>query len=643
MGRSIGFAYAINTIGAVSGAFCAGFILIPLVGKETGLSLVIGLQILTAAVIAGVVLTRKGRGGIRLAPLIVTVLAGLILCFYFPRWNRHLLAKGRYHIFDQITSDIKTSGWLEALWEGSEILAASGRGELVYYGEGIGGFTTVTTDTGPFGNMMYVMAISGKSDASSRRDMKTQTLCAHFPMLFHKDPEKVMVLGLASGVTAGEVLCYPVEQLDILEINRQVVAASAFFTPWNSHVLSNPKTNLIIQDGRAHLRLTRQQYDVIISEPSNPWMAGLAALFTRDYFALARDRLKGDGIFIQWIHAYQMDWQTFSLVGRTFGEIFPNSLLIGSTPSGSGHDDYLLVGFKDKATLNLDNAVKKISHLRKSKNISLSHPGLLYRLILSEDLKSLFGPGPVNTDDRPRLEFAAPKLIYRSDKTITRKVQVNKRLTPTTEDIVRQVTTDVDAQIDFAAYALSVYAPFQDMVDLSIATPSQKDRFLKLMDSYCAKNPVEKSDLKNDDLTERCHSIQIEALRHKIDQLPDRAASYAYLGFIHLSRGLLDQAITNYSHSLSIEPDNTTVHLNMGVALGMQGKLDESIAHYLEALRIRPDLEEAHNNLGVAYFHKGHIVLAIKHFRKALEIRPDYADAENNLKSALIYTGKGNE
>lgn len=80
-----------------------------------------------------------------------------------------------------------------------------------------------------FGNYDYTLFNSGKSDASSRSDMQTQTLSAHFPMIFHKNPKKVMILGLASGITAGEILHYPVDQLDILEISDQVVEGSDFF------------------------------------------------------------------------------------------------------------------------------------------------------------------------------------------------------------------------------------------------------------------------------------------------------------------------------------------------------------------------------------------------------------------------------
>jgi len=94
----------------------------------------------------------------------------------------------------------------------------------------------------------------------------------------------------------------------VLESNPQVVEASRFFDDWNYRVLSNPITELIVQDGRAHLQLTNRSYDVIISEPSNPWMAGLAALFTHDFFTLAKERLNNGGIFAQFIHSYQMDW-----------------------------------------------------------------------------------------------------------------------------------------------------------------------------------------------------------------------------------------------------------------------------------------------------------------------------------------------
>jgi spermidine synthase len=142
VGKSIGFAYAINTIGAVSGSFCAGFVLIPLIGKENGLSLVIGLQLLTALVIAVVAFGGKKERILKWVSVAVPALAGLLLCFYFPMWDRRVLSKGKYHRFEEIGVGVKSLGWVEALLRGSKILGKYERGELVYYGDGIGGFTT---------------------------------------------------------------------------------------------------------------------------------------------------------------------------------------------------------------------------------------------------------------------------------------------------------------------------------------------------------------------------------------------------------------------------------------------------------------------------------------------------------------------
>jgi len=641
VGRSIAFAYMLNTLGSLAGPFCAGFLLIPLVGKEAGLGMVAGLQLVTSLVIAGIMVKHKRESMVRFGFLAAPAMAALVLCFYYPAWNHRQLAMGKYHRFEKTRAEILSTGWLEALFHGSKILSRTEKGELVYYGDGIGGFTTVVRYTDAFGNINYSMANSGKPDATSRGDMDTQTLLAHFPMLFHKNPRTVMVLGLASGITAGEVLQYPIEELDILEINDQVVAASHIFIPWNNKVLSSPKTKLIIQDGRAHLQLTRQRYDVIISEPSNPWMAGLAALFTRDFFSLARDRLHDDGVFVQWMHSYQMDWETFALVGRTFASVFPNSLLVLSTLSGHG-GDYLLVGFKGENRLSLEYAEQKLVHVRKSKNVTLTDPRLLYRLIVSEDLESLFGRGGMNTDNRPRLEFAAPRLMHQDDVEISNRVQSNKRtgLRSETRNIIQQITANADSRIDFAAYALSLFAPFPDMVDLSNVTPLQKERFFKLMEGYCANNQLDYSIFKDNELIQRFVSIQIDVMEDKIDLLPDSSVSLPYLANLYSIKGSTSEAIRYYEEALRIDPYSAVTHNNLGVALAKQGKFNEAIRHYFEALRIDSWYAKAHYNLGGVLAGQERLNEAISHYSQALRIDPGHTAARYNL--GVVLTKQGN-
>ena len=641
VGRSIGFAYMLNTLGSLAGPFFAGFLLIPLAGKELGLGMVVSLQLITSLVVAGIMLKERKESIARFGLLAVPALVGLILCFYYPAWNHRQLSIGKYHRFEEISADIASTGWLESLFQGPKILSRLDKGELVYYGDGIGGFTTVVKYTDALGNFKYTLANSGKPDASSRGDMETQTLLAHFPMLFHKNPKTVMVIGLASGITAGEVLSYPIENLDILEINDQVVAASDIFIPWNNRVLSAPKTNLIIQDGRAHLQLTRKNYDVIISEPSNPWMAGLAALFTREFFSLIKDRLDDDGVFVQWMHSYTMDWKTFALVGRTFYRVFPNSLLVLADPSGRG-GDYLLIGFKGKERLSLEYAEQKIVHAKKSKNVTLKDPRLLYRLIVSEDLGSLFGQGVINTDNRPWLEFSAPRLMYSHYGQIDKKVQSNRwiNLGSDARNIIQQIMANVDSQIDFAAYALSLFVPFRDMADLSKATSLQKERFFKLLERYCSNNELEYSIFKDNELKQRCLSIQIDVMENKIDLLPDRFASLSYLGSLYNLKGRASKAINYYQKVLKIAPHSAVTHSNLGVALTKQGRPDEAISHFFEALRINPEYTKAHYNLGFVLAEQSKLDEAISHFSEALRIDPWHMKSHYNLGLALTKQGR---
>ena len=640
IGRSIGFAYTINTIGAVSGSFCAGFVLIPLLGKEKGLSLTIALQLLTV-LIATIIIYRNSRGQVlRPAVPVIAAILGLGLCIYFPRWDHRLISTSKYHRFEKIISSINSVGWLESLINGPAILNKNTTNELIYYGEGAGGFTTVLKNIDSFGNTIYLMANSGKIDASTGSDMGTQTLLAHLPMLFHPDPKTVMVLGFASGITAGETLYYPIEKLDIVEINNQTVKASKFFTPWNNNVLADPRTNLIIQDGRAHLQLTKQKYDVIISEPSNPWMAGLAALFTEDFFAIAKNKLNNNGIFVQWFHVYEMDWPTFALVGRTFAQVFPDSILIRSTFSKSG--DYLLIGFKNGGKPALENIRHRLIYAKRSKNITLSNPALPYIFFVSEDLKSLFAAGAINTDNHPLLEFAAPKLMYHyDDPAILQNIRAFGHISPETRRIIHQVETDIETQIDLAACVLSVYSPFEGMVNLAKASPSQKQRFFELMEKYCAKNIIDYSILRDDDeLKQRCLSALIKGLQANIDRVPDKATSYFYLAGLYSIQGKTDEAIANCLKSLEINPDNAKTRHFLGLTLFRQDKFYEAALQFTEALKIEPAGSEAHYYLGAIFVRRGEYDRAIEHLSKALKIKPDYPEAHYSLAAAYASTGK---
>jgi spermidine synthase len=148
------------------------------------------------------------------------------------------------------------------------------------------------------------LAVNGKVEASTAGDMETQLMCAHLPLLLHPAPRDVLVIGLASGITAGAVATHPVRSIRVAQIEAAMIPAARRFDSVNGGVLNDPRLRLTINDARNELTFSPRRYDVVVSEPSNPWMTVASNLFTEEFFRLARERLHPAGIFSQWIQTY---------------------------------------------------------------------------------------------------------------------------------------------------------------------------------------------------------------------------------------------------------------------------------------------------------------------------------------------------
>jgi spermidine synthase len=595
IGHAVGTAYALNTIGAISGSFVVGFILIPWFGKENAFKLVCVLQFAFALAAWGRLRTPVNKRSGFWIPFTASAVLGISLFIHFPSWNRQLLSYGRYRGFENMKADLVQTSWLQSITRGSEILLRYEIGrEIIFYGDGIAGFTTVERLIDSLGTVKYTLLNSGKPDASSHGDRSTQTLLAHVPLLFHPDPEQVMVLGLASGMTAGETLLYPIKRLDVLEINPKVMEACEFFTAWNNDCLTDPRSHIILQDGRNHLALTRNTYDVIISEPSNPWMAGLANLYTLECFQTVRERLRKNGIFVQWIHSYEMDWQTFSMIGRTFAKVFPKGLLM-RTLTGVG--DYLLIGFKEGSGFNLETARRNLSFTAKSKNMHLPEARILYQLIVSEDLDRLFGPGPLHTDDHPRLEFAAPRLLHHSDRTIEEKMARRRYLTGKTKDIMNGML-DTDDRIAMVEFAASMLSPLFGIINPEDCTHEQQKRYFHAVDQYCEETLVKDYAIfPNPASRQSCAHHQVERIRRH----------------------------------LSSDPKNVPTLYSLGIALKEAGKTQAAMEAFKKTVTLDPKHFYALNNLGVTAMERGDLFMAEKAFANSLTINPMHANAYFNL------------
>jgi spermidine synthase len=564
---------------------------------------------------------------------------GFLHLVNFPSWNHKILDRGWYHQFKSFEQYFSTTSWFESVWKGASKFASHVANiDVVFYGDGIGGFTTVVKWFSTIGRTNYTMLNSGKGDASSHGDRLTQALSAHIPLLFHPDPEKVMVVGLASGMTVGEVLHYPVKQVDVLEINDQVVKAAEFFNPWNNNCLTNPRTRIILQDGRNHLELTREKYDVIISEPSNPWMAGLANLFTLDYFKTVKGRLSEDGIFVQWFYSYEMDWSTFAMVGRTFAEVFPDGLLLRTLSS-----DFLLVGFSGKKNLDLKTADKNIGYAGRSKNVTIRNPRSIFNLIVSEDLKGLFGPGPFHTDNWPRLEFAAPKNLDRTDTSIEDNIKNNGRLSNETKEIV-EYNKNVDSSLDRLELMTAHTSPAFKEVDLNKATPAQITRYHGILKDYCSEEDVESySIFPASDLQKQCAELQAGKIQDRLATSRENSSAYYYLARAFRVMGTTQDEINALQKAITLDPDFYDAYMELGIAFEAQGRPDEANRQFSDALRLKPGSAEAYNNIGNVMAMQGKADEAVSYYSRALQVNPGFVEAHNNIASILEAQGKTEE
>ena len=312
----------------------------------------------------------KRRSSRRAGIAILTGSAIAVATFAVPEWDRDLLTSGVY----------KYSRGLEP----DDLEARLRAGNLEYYKEGAAGTVSVRRLAGTSS-----LAIDGKVDASDAGDMLTQRLLGLLPTLLHPDPQDALVIGLGSGVTVDAVFASgEVQRTDVVEISPEVIEASAYFEHKNRGVLKRPGLRLLVGDGRSHLRLSPRKYDVIVSEPSNPWMAGVAALFTREFFEAARARLRPGGVFCQWAHTYEIAEEDLRSIVRTFSSVFPDGTmwLVGDA-------DLLLIGLPDRG---IDSRLAALPERLGKGHV----PAMLDDIAVTRDaaafmLFSMFAGGPV--------------------------------------------------------------------------------------------------------------------------------------------------------------------------------------------------------------------------------------------------------
>jgi spermidine synthase len=410
--REVGKLYASNTIGSVTGCLLGGLVLLPILQIQSSLYLA-ALLYLASGLIVFYATTNYRQERIKLYTLAPLAISALIIILA-PSYNKLLLSSGTY-----LVRNADRLNKLSSLNMKDLLSIVTKDQELLFYKEGLeGSVAVVKHDRG------VSLRVGGKPDASSNADLKTQVSLSFIPAILHAEPKEVLVVGLGSGVSAGCVVAFDtIKRVDVVELSKEVVEASSHFSeysglsykdrfPW----INTPNLDLIINDGRNHLALTNRKYDVIASEPSNPWMAGQANLFTKEAFELARNRLNPGGIMSQWIHGYDMAPDQFYSIVAAFGEAFPYMQLWNVSLG-----DYLLIGSEKEIKVkveDLNNKFKKTGINNYVKKVGLNNIEDFLSNLRAEDevLRFHSRKFPIHTDDNLFLEFTAPRAMYMRDE-----------------------------------------------------------------------------------------------------------------------------------------------------------------------------------------------------------------------------------
>jgi predicted membrane-bound spermidine synthase/tetratricopeptide (TPR) repeat protein len=395
MGRNVGLVFSLNTLGNVLGAVLAGLWLLPLLGMKTLIESGVMVNLLVGA---AVLWTAREWLSWRRALVMGAGLAGLFLMMLsLPAWDQLMLTSGQFRT-RQTAQHQSYDDYRQTIHNQS----------LLYYKDDRD--TTVTVAQGKEGELY--LKVNGKTDASSRGDLPTQLLLAHVPLLLKPDAKQVLVVGLGSGITAGSALRYPLQRLDLVEISGGVVEAADFFKEHNYHVLQDARLHLHLEDAKTFLRLSPRLYDVIISEPSNPWIIGIGNLFSVEFYREARQHLSPGGILAQWFHTYEMDNDSLKLILRTFASVFEH-VSLWKTLGG----DVMILG----SALPMDGNFSRIAErfnldqVREDlQRIKINSLSTLLSLQIASDatVRKVAGRGRLNEDRFPILEYEAPKAFF---------------------------------------------------------------------------------------------------------------------------------------------------------------------------------------------------------------------------------------
>lgn len=413
LGQETGVLYAFNTVGNILGSFCAGFLLLPLIGAQLGLLLIASLNLLV-----GMYLMTKVE---------IDLLKKAVVIVVSP-----LLFYSGYDILtfkDQVivTAGVFRSGTRKDV-------------KLLTFEEDI--YATITVEEHrDVRGIWRQLSMNGVSVAGTSSALfSIQKLQGHLPLLLHDNPESVLHIGFGSGGTAWAVSRHSVENITIAEISKGIIRKSSnYFTDVNHEVLEDSRVKVVFTDGRNKVLASKEKYDVILSDSIHPRFSGNGSLYTYEYYQLLKNRLKPGGVVSQWLPFYSLTTENFKMIVKSFYEVFPNTSVWFTNNTLNAY--VIVIGKLDEPMIDYAGMEAKLKIPEVAADLKEIHCETPYKILdfflfANERVQEFVGNVPLHTDDNMAVEYLSGRALSKQKTSYLNYVELLKYRTSVKDYLV---------------------------------------------------------------------------------------------------------------------------------------------------------------------------------------------------------------
>ena len=409
--RTVGMLSAANTIGAIVGAIVSSFVLVPLWGTHVAQQNLVMISAVAAGLCFGGyswVYAPASAGYKNLQ--VFLIFAGMIALGLLGTWYVEAPAPALFAY-------------------GREAAQRRHDAPILVVREGVR--TPIVVTFWPKHNNVRALHLEGKLEASDDKiDLRMERMLGHIPQFICRHPRKVLVVGLGAGITSGSfIMDERTEELVICELEPDLPPIIAeHFAGANRNVLEDPRTKLIIDDGRHYLQTTDLAFDIISVDPIHPWVHGAAALYSEEFLAQCLRHLTPGGVVSYWVPMHSMTTASVKTELATFCKVFPYAL-VWHTGGTMSQRHMLVVGSNEPQIINLEE-VDQIAppgsaieeSVREMEFESVDDMLTLY-VADKQSLKEWLVGAEINSDLSLRLEYLAGAAAFQNEReTIFREV-----------------------------------------------------------------------------------------------------------------------------------------------------------------------------------------------------------------------------